>query len=109
MQEDEKKITLWYKKRRVKVRIPQENVIYNIRPKYLPSLKNEKTSIKDSLENPIHSVPLSQRVKKGMKVVIIGDDITRPTPRQRIFLPLLNELNKAGIPDNEHLQENDSI
>jgi len=71
----------------LKIKIPQKNLIYSIRPKDLLGLKNEKKSIKNSLKNPIHSAPLSQQVKKGMKVVIIADDITRPTPLQYL-LPL---------------------
>ncbi len=93
-----KKLTLRYKKGAVEIGIPKENLIYTIKPKDLPGLEEEK-SVKESLRNPISSTPLSREVKKGMKVVIMGDDITRITPRERIFPPILDELNKAGVPD----------
>jgi len=96
-----KKLTLQYKNKKVKIELPLGNLLYAISPKDLNRLKNEKKSIKNSLKNPIYSTPLSQQVKKGMKVVIVGDDITRPTPRERIFPPLLDELNKAGVPDKD--------
>ncbi|NQS89941.1 nickel-dependent lactate racemase [Patescibacteria group bacterium] len=94
-------LTLRYGKSKVEVKIPEENLVYTVGPKDLPGLRDEKKSIKESLNNPIQSAPLYQEVKKGMKVVIIGDDITRPTPRERIFSPLLDELNEAGIPDRD--------
>jgi len=96
-----KKLTLKYEESEVEVKVPRENLIYAIGPKSLAGLRDEKKSIKESLERPIHSAPLSQKVKRGMRVVIIGDDITRPTPRERIFPFLLDELNRAGIPDKD--------
>jgi nickel-dependent lactate racemase len=96
-----KRLTLRYKDRKIEVKIPLENLIYAIKPEDLPGLENEQKFIRQSLENPIDSAPLSQEVKKGMKVVIMADDITRPTPRERTLPPLLDGLNEAGIPDRD--------
>ncbi len=96
-----KRLTLRYKDGEIEVKIPLGNLIYAIKPEDLPGLENERKSIKHSLENPIGSAPLSQRVKKWTKVVITADDITRPTPRERILLPLLDRLNEVGIPDKD--------
>lgn len=97
----EKTFTLRYGDRRIEVRVPQRNLIYAVGPKDLPGLKSEEKSIRESLKNPIYCAPLSQQVKKGMKVVILGDDLTRPTPRCRILPYLLDELNDAGVPDKD--------
>mgnify|MGYP001108268785 CR=1 FL=1 len=94
-----RKLTL--KNGKVEVKIPGGNFVYAIKPKDIAGLEDEERSIRKSLRNPIHSARLSQKVKTGMKVVIIGDDITRPTPREKIFSCLLDELNKAGIPDKD--------
>jgi nickel-dependent lactate racemase len=96
-----KRLTLRYKGGEIEVKIPIGNLIYAIKPEGLPGLENEQKSIKHSLENPIGSAPLSQEVKKGMKVVVMADDITRPTPRERVLPPLLDGLNEAGIPDRD--------
>ncbi len=96
-----KRLTLRYKDRKVEVKIPLGNLVYAIKPEDLAGLENEQKSIKYSLENPIGSAPLSQEVKKGMRVVVMADDITRPTPRERILPPLLDGLNEAGIPDRD--------
>jgi nickel-dependent lactate racemase len=96
-----KRLTLRYKDGEIEVKIPIGNLIYAIKPEGLAGLENEQKSIKHSLENPIGSAPLSQEVKKGMKVVVMADDITRPTPRERVLPPLLDGLNEAGIPDRD--------
>ncbi len=95
------KLTLRYKEGKVKIKIPRENLVYAIEPEDMPGLADDRASIRESLRNPISSAPLSQLIKRGMKVVIIGDDITRPTPRQRIFPVLLDELNETGVPDKD--------
>ena len=97
----EEKLTLRYKNSEVGVKVPRENLLYFIKPEDLPGLKDEKKSIRESLKSPIFAAPLSEKVKKGTKVVIIGDDITRPTPRERIFPVILDELNRAGVPDKD--------
>jgi nickel-dependent lactate racemase len=33
------------------------------------------------------------------KVVVLADDVTRPTPQQQVLPPLLTALNEAGVPD----------
>ncbi|MCD6232052.1 nickel-dependent lactate racemase [Candidatus Aerophobetes bacterium] len=95
------KINLKYAEKEVKVEIPEENFIYSLSPGDLPGLKNEEESIKESLRNPVSSAPLIQEIKEGMKIVILGDDITRPTPRRKIFPVLLDEINEAGVPDKD--------
>jgi len=97
----EAKLTLRYKDDKVEVRVPRENLLYAIKPEDFPGLKDERTSIIESLRKPIASSPLYERVRIGMKVVIIADDITRPTPRERIIPVLLDELNQAGVPDKD--------
>ncbi|MBE0478653.1 nickel-dependent lactate racemase [Candidatus Aerophobetes bacterium] len=97
----EEKIPLRYQDSQIEVKVPRNNFLYAIKPEDVPILKDEKKSIRESLQNPINCAPLSEQVKKGMKVVIIGDDITRPTPRERIFPILLDELNRAGVPDKD--------
>lgn len=94
------KLNLKYEEE-IKIKIPEENFLYSIAPVDLPGLKNEEKSIKESLRSPISLAPLSREIKKGMKVVILGDDITRPTPREKIFPVLLDEINRAGVPDKD--------
>ncbi len=86
---------------RVIVAIPRENFLYAIRPKDVPAVSEEEEAIRLSIQNPIAALPLREQVRRGMKVVIVGDDLTRATPRERIFPVLLDELNRGGVPDRD--------
>lgn len=92
---------LRYGKGRMPVEIPSENFLYFIKPGSSPQYVSEKEAIIASLRNPIASPPLSERLRRGMRVVIVGDDLTRATPRERIFPVLLDELNRTGISDRD--------
>ncbi len=94
---------LWlrYGKGRIPVEIPSKNFLYFIKPGSSPQYVSEKEAIIASLRNPIASPPLSERLRRGMRVVIVGDDLTRATPRERVFPVLLDELNRAGISDHD--------
>ncbi|MEM4519535.1 MAG: nickel-dependent lactate racemase [Sulfolobales archaeon] len=77
------------------------NIIYEVGPNNLPSVPDVNKAISEAVKTPIGCKPLSELLRPGMKVVIVADDITRATPRDKILPVLLNELNKAGIPDND--------
>jgi nickel-dependent lactate racemase len=49
------------------------------------------------LRDPIGSAPLAELIKPGDSVVVVHTDITRATPNDRILPVLLDELQKAGI------------
>jgi len=88
-----------YGKDELTFELPDENVIWELYPNDLPAVRDEREAIREALENPIGTEKLEKLVKRGMKVVIIADDLTRPTPRKRIIPILLDELNRIGIPD----------
>ncbi|MBW1993944.1 MAG: DUF2088 domain-containing protein [Deltaproteobacteria bacterium] len=47
----------------------------------------------------MNAKPLAELAFSGMKVVIISEDQTRPSPVGNVVLPVLGELNALGIPD----------
>ncbi len=57
--------------------------------------------IKDSFSNPVDSPTLSNLVKEeeAEKIVIIINDITRPVPYDIVLKPMLEELEEAGVAD----------
>ena len=55
--------------------------------------------ILDALANPIGTERLEDLVKPGQSVVILFDDITRPTPAAAILPPILDALRRAGMRD----------
>jgi nickel-dependent lactate racemase len=95
------KVELIYGSREIDVDIPDRSVLWELWPNDLPAVDDEEKAIRDAITNPIGSERLGRLVKPGMKAVIIADDMTRPTPKKRILPILLDELNKAGVPDND--------
>lgn len=96
-----KRVNIRYGEGTLSVDIPEKNFLYAIAPKDMVPIKNEQEYIRKCLKNPISCSPLSDQLKPGMKVVILIDDLTRPTPKDRILSILLNELNSSGIRDDD--------
>jgi len=80
--------------------LPQRNLIYTISPALVTPLSNPEEEIRRSLENPIGTKPIQELVKKGSRVLILADDMTRPTPQTVLLPPLLKELESSGVPDS---------
>jgi len=55
--------------------------------------------VAEALRKPIESPPLGELVGARSRVVLLVDDITRSTPVDRMLPPVLDELNRAGVPD----------
>jgi nickel-dependent lactate racemase len=50
-----------------------------------------------SLTEPTSSAKLSERVKAGMKIALVIDDGSRPTPVAKLLPPVLDELKRGGV------------
>ncbi|NWF92301.1 MAG: nickel-dependent lactate racemase [Syntrophaceae bacterium] len=55
--------------------------------------------IREALDHPIGSPKIEDLVHPGMDVVLLFDDLQRPTPVHLALPEILNRLNHAGIPD----------
>lgn len=71
-----------------------------LEPKTVASGLEIDRATRDVLQSPIGSPPLRELVSPGDRVLLLVDDITRPTPRKRLLPPILNALNEAGVPDS---------
>ncbi|MDW8023194.1 MAG: nickel-dependent lactate racemase [Nitrososphaerota archaeon] len=87
------------KNRTLTVDVPDENIFFVVDRGYASALENPREELKRALRNPIGVEPLRELVNPRDKVVIVGDDNTRPTPQNVIVPALLDELNAAGVPD----------
>ncbi len=85
----------------MEVDIPEKNLIFDLSPRDVPLVKEYGEAIRKALANPIGTPPLYELVRPGQKVIIISDDNTRVTPTKQIVPLLLDELNKAGVPDSD--------
>ena len=90
---------LKYGKEEIQLPIQDKHVIQILNPKKQKALLHPENKLKNLLKNPINSPSLKDLVnqKKAQKILIVVNDITRPTPYEVILPPLLNELDQIGI------------
>jgi len=55
--------------------------------------------IRRALDHPIGSPKIEELARSGMEVVLLFDDLQRPTPVHLALPEILSRLNRAGIPD----------
>jgi len=96
-------VDVWlpYGKTEICARVPTRNYLGNIEPKEKEGVKDARAEIERALNEPIGTKRLSELAKQGSKIAIVVNDQTRPTPSHLIVPPILNELNKAGIKEND--------
>ncbi len=90
---------LKYGKEEIQLPIRDKNIIQILNSNKQKALLYPENRLKNLLKNPINSPSLKDLVnqKKAKKVLIIVNDITRPTPYEIILPPLLDELHQIGI------------
>ncbi|WP_188206894.1 nickel-dependent lactate racemase [Alkalibacillus aidingensis] len=72
-----------------------------IMPTDMEALENPRKQIKDSLENPINSQPLFEVCRGKDSIVIVINDITRPSPTDLFVEEMLKQLEKVGVQDEQ--------
>jgi nickel-dependent lactate racemase len=96
-------VDVWlpYGKTDVCVRVPARNLLGTIEPADRQGAADGKAEIERAIKNPIPvgSKRLSEIAKAESKVAIVVDDATRKAPSEVMLLPVLAELNLAGVKD----------
>lgn len=90
---------LKYGKKEIRLPIEDKNIIKILNLEKQEVLLNPENKLRELLKNPIGSSSLKDLIiqKKASKILIIVNDITRPTPYEIILPPLLDELKQIGI------------
>jgi nickel-dependent lactate racemase len=83
---------------KVEFDIPDKNVTYYVERKKLPAIQDVRGSVVEALTRPIGTPPLNKLAKRGDKVVVLVDDLTRPTPQSEVLPTVLEELCAGGLP-----------
>jgi nickel-dependent lactate racemase len=95
-------VDVWlpYGKSDVCVRVPARNLLGSIEPKEVMGVSDSKAEIERSLREVIGSKRLSEIANSDSKVAIVVDDQTRHSPTSVMILPVLAELQLAGVKDD---------
>ena len=83
----------------IKLSLESKNILKILLPGEVRFLLNPEDKLKNLLKNPIGSLSLKELIlqKRAKNILIIVNDITRPTPYNIILPSLLNELKQIGI------------
>lgn len=96
-------VDVWlpYGKTDVCVRVPARNLLGSIEPKERPSCPDAVAEVERALKEPVPvgTKRLSEIAQPESKVAIVVNDATRRTPTNVMILPVLAELNLAGVKD----------
>jgi lactate racemase len=92
-------IQLPYGKGTVPLDVPEKNLIDVVLPKEFISLQQPELIIKEALQKPLGTEPLTELVNPGETIAIVIDDYTRPCPTKILLPPVLEELKNAGVDD----------
>ena len=81
------------------VNVDRKHIIKELLPLSVSAPESELSEVERALDDPIASGTIETIFKPGETVAIVTSDITRPMPTYKVILPVIDRLNKAGIPD----------
>ena len=93
-------VEVWlpYGKTEVCVRVPTQNLLKIVEPSHRDAAQNPHSEIESSLASPFGTLRLSEMAKPESKVALVLRDSDTST-NQMVVSALLNELNSAGVRD----------
>jgi len=94
------RVSIPYGKRQIAIDIPDANFCEVLYPNAVEFPADESVEIRRAIENPIGTPDLEELAFPGCRVAILCDDISRPTPTDRILPILLDKLHRAGVSDD---------
>lgn len=96
-------VDVWlpYGKTEICARIQARNFLGLIEPRERLGTQDAQVEVQQALKEPIGANRLSEIAKPEYKIAIVVDDATRHAPSSIMVLPLLNELNAAGVKDED--------
>jgi nickel-dependent lactate racemase len=100
-QTEMREITLPYGDRELTLRLPERNLLAVLSPNPVDFCPDPAAEVQRALQSPIGAPPLTVAAGQARRVVILADDLTRQTPVHLIIPPLLDELNRGGIRDDQ--------
>ncbi|MBI2525463.1 MAG: nickel-dependent lactate racemase [Candidatus Rokubacteria bacterium] len=82
------------------VDLPDEGFLGTLSARHLSAARDVATVVREALQRPIGSPPLAGVIRPGRPVTVVIGDTTRSWSRPDLYLPpLLDELNRFGVPD----------
>lgn len=84
-----------------RVEVPQDNLLGVLTPNQVELGLTGEAEVRRALEEPIGAPRLRDMLRPGEKIAIVTSDVTRPMPTWQVMGPLLDELEAAGVRDQD--------
>lgn len=94
-------IDLPYAEKLISCTVPVRHLLGVFSPTAGGALPDIDREIRRALAEPVSAPPLRQAARGARQVVLVADDMTRATPVDRMIPLLLDELNAAGVRDEQ--------
>ena len=95
---DERTLTLPWGKEELSLSLPDDwHLAGVLDPSTFPGVRGAMDHVRLGLMEPIGSPCLADLARAGMRVVLVIDDLSRPTPVGRILPGVLEELAQGGV------------
>ena len=91
-------VDLLYGRKTLTVRLPDDLRVTMIGKHPMDPVREPFRAVKEALENPVGSPPLSEMARGRKSACILICDITRPVPNGTLLPPLIETIAGAGIP-----------
>jgi nickel-dependent lactate racemase len=94
------RVEMPYGKEMVSFSVPETNLKGIYTPHQISPVADTAAEIRRALSNPVAATTLTELARGAKRIVIVADDITRPTPTDIILPEILNAISAAGVPDD---------
>lgn len=83
--------------------LPKSNVIEVMHANDVSFSQTGASVVEECLRHPIGTAPLHELVRPGQSVCVITSDVTRPLPTATVLPPVMDELHRAGVRNEDVL------
>ncbi len=94
------RVEMPYGEEMVSFSVPEANLKGIYTPHQISPVADAAAEIRRALSNPVATTTLTELARGAKRIVIVADDITRPTPTDVILPEILNAISAAGVPDD---------
>jgi nickel-dependent lactate racemase len=94
-------LEIFYQGKREKINLPSDWKLLGVgEPKQVSPIADVVAELKKALNSPLGMSSLSSVCAQAKSAAVIVDDQTRPTPAYLILPELLNQIERAGVPQD---------
>lgn len=94
-------LTLDYHRTGLEVSVPDKNLAAVLNMRETPPLDDPVAATREALRRPVAGPPLDEIARGRRNACVVVSDITRPVPHDVILPPLLECLERSGLPPGE--------